>query len=520
MRPRISWATFSWPTMSWATIAALLLAAVSVAVTLSLIDYPRGVAWDEVVKLIGVTKGRYAYYHPLFMIDLAQGAALVVQPPDMASLAHLVQGAWRFGRRRHGVRDLQPGTAGAARPAGLGGGGGQRRGAARRCACPSVQGGYFRRGFIVLALAALIRLLQEPAPHRAILLGLLVGLAAGSKYIGVLILPFAVIAILLVPTPGPERRWLRAGTVTATSIGTFLLIMLPAIRRIARWERGVNFELVHSVEGHDVPLPLRVTWGLFHLRESLWPGLGTPLFALGLIGLAAPLVAARERRMPLLLIAGFTLLWYAVHEATPLKPFPDFSRYMLPLVPLFAILGTSFVYELSSRFDRRGVIAAIAVLLAAVPALSTSLRINSHDVDPRTVVPSIVEASGVRVVLRSLFRLPAERPQNPWATSCAQPRTRPISWSRRIWLTIASSSMQARKGSVQADSAAYYRQLFTRPYLEVSNGRPTLAYFNPVVRIVAMDGSVERLEKIAADIHAAAPGLTVRLIDQAPPSNE
>ena len=65
------------------------------------------------------------------------------------------------------------------------------------------------------ALAALIRLLQEPAPHRAILLGLLVGLAAGSKYIGMLILPFAVIAILLVPTPGPERRWLRAATVTA-----------------------------------------------------------------------------------------------------------------------------------------------------------------------------------------------------------------------------------------------------------------------------------------------------------------
>lgn len=53
----------------------------------------------------------------------------------------------------------------------------------------------------------------------------------------------------------------------------------------------------------------------------------------------------------------------------------------------------------------------------------------------------------------------------------------------------------------------------------MSNGRPTLAYFNPVVRIVAMDGSVERLEKIAADIHAAAPDLTVRLIDQAPHSN-
>jgi 4-amino-4-deoxy-L-arabinose transferase-like glycosyltransferase len=62
----------------------------------------------------------------------------------------------------------------------------------------------FVAAFLVLALAALIRLLQEPARHRAVLLGLLVGLAAGSKYIGALILLFAVIAILLVPTPGPS----------------------------------------------------------------------------------------------------------------------------------------------------------------------------------------------------------------------------------------------------------------------------------------------------------------------------
>lgn len=52
MRARMSWATISRPTMSWATIAALLLAAISVVVTLSLIDYPLGVAWDEVVKLV------------------------------------------------------------------------------------------------------------------------------------------------------------------------------------------------------------------------------------------------------------------------------------------------------------------------------------------------------------------------------------------------------------------------------------------------------------------------------------
>jgi 4-amino-4-deoxy-L-arabinose transferase-like glycosyltransferase len=322
--------------ISWATLAAVLLAAVSVAVTLHLIDYPLGAAWDELVKLRGV----------------------------------------------------------------------------------STKEDIFVATFLLLALATLIRLLQEPAPHCAILLGLLIGCAAGSKYIGALILPFAILAIVLVPTPGPERRALRAGTVSAVSIGTFLLLMLPAIRRLNRWRKGVDFELTHSIQGHDVPLPPRVTWGLFHLRESLWPGLGTPLLAVGLLGLAAPFVAARERRMPLALIATFAVVWYAVHAATPLKPFPNFARYMLPLAPLLLILGTSFIYELAAWWDHRGLLAALIVVLAAVPALMMSVRINSPDVDPRG--RRAFDRRGKRRArhLRSLFRLPAE-PPHPWRSPAA-----------------------------------------------------------------------------------------------------
>jgi hypothetical protein len=47
-----------------------------------------------------------------------------------------------------------------------------------------------------------------------------------------------------------------------------------------------------------------------------------------------------------------------------------------------------------------------------------------------------------------------------------------------------------------------------------------MAYFNPVVRVVALDGSVDRLKKIAAAIGTAAPSLTVRLIEPPAKSNE
>jgi hypothetical protein len=491
---------------------ALALSVSFAAALLPTIDYPIGTAFDEHGKLGAVRTGNYHYYHPLLIVDLGQAAAFVVQPPDLPSLAHLVRmlsvvagGVLVFATfilARLLLPDL-PSLAAAA--------------AAAATPLFTVHARLFKEDiflacFLVLVLAALIRLLQEPTQRRAILLGLLVGLAAGTKYVGVLILPFAVIAILLIPTQGQGQRWARAGTVAATSIVTFLLVMLPAIRRFDLWKSGVNSEFLHAMRGHDVPLPLRVTSGLFHLRESLLPGLGTPLFVLGLIGLAAPLVAARERRMPLLLIASFALLWYAVHETAPLKPFPDFSRYMLPLVPLLVILGTSFVYELSSRVDARGAIAAIAVLLAAIPALSMSLRINSADADPRSIVSSIVAASGERAAFDRYADFPGMRELLGYGL-------RPTKDHADIAVTsnLAHDRFdfsQPRKGS----AAAFYRHLLSQPHLEVSNGRPTSGYFNPVLRIVALDGSVARLQKIAGDIRAAAPGLTVRLVEQ-PASN-
>ncbi|HEV3241755.1 MAG TPA: hypothetical protein VGY14_00620 [Methyloceanibacter sp.] len=42
-----------------------------------------------------------------------------------------------------------------------------------------------------------------------------------------------------------------------------------------------------------------------------------------------------------------------------------------------------------------------------------------------------------------------------------------------------------------------------------------MGYFNPALRVVALDGSVERLKTLAEQIRAAAPTFTVRLIEQA-----
>ena len=217
--------------------------------------------------------------------------------------------------------------------------------------------------------------------------------------------------------------------------------------------------------------------------------------------------------MPLALIAGFSLLWYAVHEASPLKPYPDFARYMLPLAPLLCILAASFLYELFARRDPRGVIAATIVIAAAIPALYTSIRTNGTAQDPRAIVPKILAATGARIAIDrygdydSSRRLLGDKTLRPNAQTADLALTANLTYDR-------FGNHAGRNDPVSRPARAYYRGLNGFPHLDVSNGRPTLGYFNPVLRIVAMDGDAGRLEGIAEAILAAAPDFTVKLFDR------
>ena len=321
--------------IAWATLAALLLAVISVGDSLGAIDFPFGTIGDVYAKVQAVTTGRTNYFHALLMIELAQGASLIVQPQGSQSLVEvgrlcaalagelLVFATFRLARLVLPTSRLWRRRLTAATP------------------LVTVHARIFKEDIflaplVVLALAALVGLLQAPAPRRAVLLGVLIGLAAGAKYIGAVMLPFAVVAIVLIPTSEPPRRLTRALTVAGMAVAAFLIVELPALRYLTRFRHGMTFEFGHSLKGHDVPLSLNLTWGVFHLSQSLWPNLGLPLLALGLIGLAARLIAPSERRMPLMLIANFAVF----HEASALKPYPDFARYVLPLAPLLAILAS------------------------------------------------------------------------------------------------------------------------------------------------------------------------------------
>ena len=215
---------------------------------------------------------------------------------------------------------------------------------------------------------ALIYCLSSPTPSRGVLLGAAIGCAAAAKYIGAVLLPFSVVLLLLASCFDDRGSRIKfIGLVTVVAATVFLLVELPVF-----WSRAISSRCPRRIGSRGArsrcAAPVILTYGLFHLRESLLPGLGWPLLTLGMLGLTTPIWAPPERRQGLLVIAGFALVWYAIHELTPLKPFPGFARYTLPLAPLLIILGAAFIRELSERYTSRegDLLAAVIVVIAAL----------------------------------------------------------------------------------------------------------------------------------------------------------
>lgn len=235
--------------ISWATLGALLLAAVFVAAIWTTIDFPLGTLGDEWAKIDAVRTGNNRYYHPLLMIEVGQFANLFAGARDLQDIvevgracAALAGGLLVFATYWLGRLVLPELGALAA--------------AVATAATPIVtvharimKEDIFVAPFLILGLAALIKLLQDPTPMRALLVGVYAGLAAGAKYIGTLFLPFALAALYFVPDPHAERRLSRLFTVAGVAILIFVLIELPALRNLAQLRRGIYYEYTHATHG-------------------------------------------------------------------------------------------------------------------------------------------------------------------------------------------------------------------------------------------------------------------------------
>lgn len=309
----------------------LPLLALSLVLNLGNNRFPLSYHMDEGKKATYVVSGRQDFYHPILLLQIGRAARAVLGGTDRfplvvrgrttnGLLATVAAGvAWLLARRT-----MRPGLA-VAMAASFG-----------LSPLLVIHAHYYKEDillvlFIVLSMLCLERVMATGRRRWTVLLGLASGLAFSSKYIAWLLPVLYALGIAFLP-PGRRAAYARrAAAAVALGTAVFAAVNFPLFADPQRFRAGVWREWLHATSGHLLfQLRPLSTVLMFHLRESLLPGLTAPLLAFSLVGLAA--LAARWRRaapFDRLMAAGAALFYLAI-EISPLKLIPDAMRYALP----------------------------------------------------------------------------------------------------------------------------------------------------------------------------------------------
>lgn len=478
-------------------------------------DWPLGTHPDEAKKAFFVLSGEQDFKHPILMIQVGRLANLFANHTDILNFINLARdlsavfggflvfSTFILGR----VVRLLPLTAIAITVA------------VAVCPLVVVHATFFKEDIflgppLVLGIATLIWVTDRPNSGRSLVLGCAIGFAISAKYIGAVLLPLSLIFILTVANGSWRERFRAIAIVTGITIATFVIINWPLLYDLDVFQDGFTYETTHALTGHlDMVLGPDVTLGVMQLTNSLAPGLGISLLVIGLAGLIVPIVD-RERRRPLVIIVTVTLVWYAVHEISPMKPY-GIERYMVPLAPLLLVLGAGLLEKIVQYISatRGTLITPFVLIIASMPALFSTFQIlGPPNFDPRSVIqlvasdlgpgvrPHLFAAFNKKTVMTAALGPNRKSEQMDTVIFSSLVTDRYLRYGERLVLDQLSGKLRS--------SLQFIEQALPEgdwPYLVITNGRPSFSYLNRDLYIFAIDKNIDRLNRIKLAIEVASP---------------
>lgn len=191
--------------------------------------------------------------------------------------------------------------------------------------------------WIVLALWMSVRMYEEPTPRTAVLTGLCVGLAAGSKYTAAVVALAPAVALCLARIPWRRRVALLSLTAGCAAAACFTVTPFSFIRFRDTWA-AIAYERVH-VAGHHIGFSLPASGWQYHRGRyqlvAAWPfSMGVPLYLAALVGSVRFLCDWRAGR-PRWVIVCFLAVFLALTVSMHLVPL----RYYMPIIVLGALFA-------------------------------------------------------------------------------------------------------------------------------------------------------------------------------------
>jgi len=225
--------------------------------------------------------------------------------------------------------------------------------------------------WLLVSFYFIIRSLTERGRKSVVLSGVFAGLAAATKYIGILlVLPIALASFFRAPR--------RAGSEAITLFVLRRITLFGAAFLLA-FLIGVPFALLDlKTFLSDVMLNARnldVVWGnvflgrgwWFNVQVALFYGLGWSLFAASMLGMLSFL-----RRYPAkaVVFLAFPIFYFVLAG----KGYAVMTRYMVPIVPFLCILGAVFVRTVGTLLKLRGRRRMLVEIMLAVIIVLPSAR--------------------------------------------------------------------------------------------------------------------------------------------------
>jgi 4-amino-4-deoxy-L-arabinose transferase-like glycosyltransferase len=198
--------------------------------------------------------------------------------------------------------------------------------------------------FVTISMLFIVRTLERGRNSDYLLAGLFAGLAASTRYAGVLLV-FPMLWAHAADLPGRGREQLRGFFdvklcgFAAALVGAFLVGTPFALLDVSAFWRDLATEPAHLVDAHRVDVGLG--W-IHHATVSLWYGMGWPLW---LVALAGFVQLVRSDRRDGVLLAAFPAAYFLFMGGGEVL----FARTTIPLLPFLAIAAAWLLHRAAER---------------------------------------------------------------------------------------------------------------------------------------------------------------------------
>lgn len=254
--------------------------------------------------------------------------------------------------------------------------------------------------FFLLAVFIVVFAIQKSRPWMLILAGIAAGFCVGTKYTG-LLAGFVVFSGPWLASRGykPSRTFLIPALWGLVCIPIVFFITTPfAILDFEHFAKGFMSERKHMLRGHSVAIDAWSQYWMYHIRRSLLPGMTEVPFVMS--GIAIGLLLWR-RKVEDLWVLSLLFLFLLPAEWVKAKPAPQPERYMIPCLPILAIILGEFLRVVANSRVRKVVI-PLGALAAFFPLYESSLLAYEVSHDTRERAAAWMEASldhGARVLV-------------------------------------------------------------------------------------------------------------------------